>query len=459
MKTRPDDISHPQPNYGFLSDAGGALPEAHPLVDKLIRQDQIFASVPRVRKKESDPSIYCHTCLPGKAVEELGDLGKYTRCGGAGFTRSASWISAAGEGLERYYAVVYSQTAAFRYGTWADHPAESVHPRSWPLFSAGQYEGAGFPYRLMTEDTKVKWYPGHDLASGEAAWLPGPMVCFPYLRGDGEERVAASLTTGLAFGLDRLSAYRSALWEVIERDSLVLAWHWQLPVRKIDPSTGLCHELARRSDLDERFTVHAYDISSDLGIPVCMVFLRLSDPSDPILAVGAACRGSLTAALEKAFLEALQGVPYVRHLRDTMSGKPFSSDFTNVRSFERSAAFYSLFPDILERYLAERADFLNVREHVSIPAEPIPAPLGLSDLGLSDTVAALGRRGYRPYAVDMTGASPRDAGCAIVRVTVPGLYGLEGTYRYRNGDITRALHSAAHAGAAPSPNPYPHPLP
>jgi len=281
------------------------------------------------------------------------------------------------------------------------------------------------------------------------------MVCFPYWRTKAEDRITPSTTTGLAFGFGHEQAYRAALWEVIERDALALAWNWRLPVRKIDSGTGLPRDLMRRGRLDERYTLDAYDITSDVGIPTCMAFIRVQDGSRRLLTVGAACRGSLQEALEKAVLEALQGVPYVRCLcKNEFSDWTFGGSFSEVRSFRHSAAFYSLFPEILDRYLSESADFLNVADVVSVPKVA-----GSERLGLARTIAALRRLGYTVYAVDMSTPLLRNEGYVVARVIVPGLYSLEGAYRFRSRADSRARAAAHRLGAVISANPFPHPLP
>ncbi|EPH44218.1 YcaO-like family protein [Streptomyces aurantiacus] len=456
---------------GAVGASGGTarspLPEAHPLLDRIIRQEQVFAAVPRVRRRPGDPAVYSHTCLPGPAVAELGRFGRYTKCAGAGFRPADSWIAAAAEGLERYYAIRYSRTAPCRSGSWAADPEARVHPGAWTPFATEQYAEPGFPFRPLTEDSELRWYPGEDLHTGDGLWLPGPAVCFPYLRSRAEPGMLPAVTTGLAFGFGTENATRSALWEVIERDALVLAWHWQLPARRIDADTGLCRQLRDAAELDDRYTVDAFDITSDLGIPVCLVILRVRDAAGPLLAVGSACRGSLDAALRKAFLEALQGVPYVRHLCATQADWVFGGDFAEVRSFEHGAAFYSLFPDQLDACLAARPEFLNVRgDAVTVEDGPDATPTldttpdrDTAPPGLDATLAALHRRGHRAYGVDMSADVLRAAGCVVRRVVVPGLYSLEGAHRFRNLDPARARAVGALTGDAPDPHPFPHPLP
>ncbi|MBT2421111.1 YcaO-like family protein [Streptomyces sp. ISL-22] len=433
------------------------LPEAHPLLDRIIRRERVFAAVPRVRRVPGDPAVYSHTCLPGPAVERLGRFGRYTKCGGAGFDPADSWIAAAAEGLERFYAITYSTTAPYRRGRWSEHPDDFADPAKWAPFAPEQYAEPGFAFRPLTAESDIRWYEGQDLMTGRQRWLPGPAVCFPYLRSRDEERVLPAVTTGLAFGLGPEHAARSALWEVIERDALVLAWHWQLPVRRIDTTAGLPRELARTAELDDRCTVDAYDITSDLGVPACLVILRVADATGPILAAGSACRGSLQAALRKAFLEALQGVPYVRHLRATLAEEwAFGGDFAEVSSFERSAAFYSLFPGQLKACLTARPEFLDV---VGAPVRVETHPEPTATLGLDETLKALDERGHRAYAVDMSPQALRADGCAVVRVVVPGLYGLEGAHRFRSAHRARAEAVAALSGTTPDPHPFPHPLP
>jgi thiazole/oxazole-forming peptide maturase SagD family component len=414
---------------------------------------QVFSGVPRVRLAEGDPEIYCHTCLPGPAVHTLGRLARYTHCGGAGYSEEASWVSAAAEGLERYYSVLFSLTAEHHYGTWEQWTCDALRPEEWCPFSAAQYDSPEFPCRPLTSHTALKWYAGNELLTGRECLLPGPLVCFAYRRRRGEDRIYPTTTTGLACGFGYEQACRAALWEVIERDAVVLAWHWGLPVRRIDCGTGLARDLARSVGVDGRYEIEAYDITSDLGVPTCMVFVTARGGRGRLLAVGSACRGSLHTALEKAFLEAMQGVPYVRDLCRQLAGWT-SGSFAEVTSFQHCAAFYSLFPDALDRYLQGRDGFLDAAEVVSVESRP-----GTATPDVATMVAALRRLGYAAYAVDMSPEEARREGFALARVAVPGLYSLEGSYKYRSGGSARAHAAAERIGARPRPNPFPHPLP
>ena len=415
----------------------------------------VFSAVPRVRLAPRDPAIYCHMCWPGPALRDLGQLTKYMHSSGAGFTEELSWLAAAGEGLERYCATKFSQDGNFTYGPWDDLEESSPAPETWTLFSQAQYESAGFPYRPLTRRTETKWYAGIDLSSGECNLLPGPLVCFPYWRRRNEQRIIPQTTTGLAFGSSPEEACLYALWEVVERDAIALAWNWRLPVKKIDSASGLPAQLMDRAALSKDYTLHVYDITSDLEVPTCMAFIRYQDDRRSLLAVGAASRGSLPEAVEKAVLEALHGVPYVRSLcKRQLAQWAFRGDFNEVRSFRHSAAFYSLFPDVLRRYLSKTGEFLNLADIISVPARPFD-----SRPSIAATVSRLRQLGYSPYAVDMSTAAVRDEGLAVARVLVPGLYALEGAYRFRSGDQARARLAADRLGAVHSTNPFPHPLP
>jgi ribosomal protein S12 methylthiotransferase accessory factor len=272
-------------------DGPAGLGDSQRRLAAIISNGGIFTAVPRVRLSDGDPAIHCHTCLPGPAIDRLGRLARYTHCGGAGFSEQASWISAAAEGLERFYSVRFSLTAEHHRGTWEQWSRRALPPDEWRPFSAAQYASPAFPCRPPSPRTPLKWYAGQELGTGASLLLPGPLVCFPYRRGHGEERVYPSTTTGLAFGFTEEHALRAALWEVIERDAVVLAWHWGLPARRIDCQVGLAREIAATAGIDGRSAVEAYDITSDLGVPTCMVFITTPWGSRQLLTAGAACRG------------------------------------------------------------------------------------------------------------------------------------------------------------------------
>jgi hypothetical protein len=73
--------------------------------------------------------------------------------------------------------------------------------------------------------------------------------------------------------------------------------------------------------------------------------------------------------------------------------------------------------------------------------------------------AQVRKTGYVPCAVDITPTSFSATDCAVVRVVVPGLYSLEGSYRLRPMAPERADGVAHRLGRVLTPSDLPHPLP
>lgn len=435
-----------------MSDATSLFARLRALIDAA----DIFDDVPPVKSEGS--SIFCHTCIPSSNIALPQHERDLIRCGGAGFDECSSWISAVGEGIERFCAAKHSLSASFCRSSYEDlsRPLVAVHPSRWMTHSPSTYASSDFPLTPFSERSPCKWYAGRSLSTGSFSLLPGPFVAFPYRRRRDEPKYSASTSTGLAFGGSEEDALVTAALEVIERDAVALAWNWGIPVKRIASDSPTLISTTKRTGLAPNFDVHAYEITSDVNLPVAMAFVTSRDRR--FLSTGSSCRTTLSQALQKAILEAVQGISYVTALeriyrtRATPNG-PVGESFS-VNSFRDSAVFYTLHPELLDTHREKHGgEFFAIEAVHRTWSEPE------CRASLKSVLGAIHSRGYEAYAVDMTQPNIAEIGANVCRVVIPGLYGLEGSYRFRQDDPRRADIVSAHKRQPHSPNPLPHPLP
>ncbi|MEV5505166.1 TOMM precursor leader peptide-binding protein [Streptomyces orinoci] len=407
-----------------------------------------------VRRAESGPAVY----LSGSVSADFSLLKppmRVTRNGGAGFTKSDAVAAAIGESLERYAAGFY-RGADLRLARWCDLGQPAVHPGEFGLFAPHQYEQPGFPFLPFGETTPVRWAPSTDWLTGETVLAPASQVHMHYRRVQEEAPIGPSISTGLAAGPTFRQAVLSGLYEIIERDALAISWLHRLPPRPM-PADAVTAS-SRVSYLVERaktWRVRFHDLSLDLSPATVVAVMEHHSGSEQIMSFGSACRWSPTAAVEKAFLEAAQGLTYVRRLLRQHEDWEMAEDFSDVDDFNKHAILYSKYPG-----LRERAGYLV---HPTRPAECLrperPAPPAEDD-PLDRIAAELRDAGHRVLVADLTTPDVRRAGVHVVRVLVPGLQHLSGVHSCRLLGSRRlnSLPAALGFGSLPD-NPYPHPLP
>jgi len=362
--------------------------------------------------------------------------------GGAGPTREAAVVSALCEGVERYAASLYDarslQLASYR----ALGPERALDPRAFAPFSPTQYREAEFPLTPIDLDTPLRWVEGTRLPSRTPVLVPAFAVYMPYVPAEPEPLAGVGLSTGLACAETFVQAEAKALLEVVERDALALTWVLGAtpPRAALD---GLPSEL-----LPPRDRIDAFELTTDLGIPVFMVRCVGLGPRGELVSIGAACHGEARKALEKAALEASQDRVYVRMLIDREPTWAPQPDFGNVTDFGLHARLYSGRPALARRGLA----FLDERSTPPEPVDRLPV----------DALARLDAAGHAVASIDLTPSWARPLGLHVARVVVPGLVPLHGNHTMRCLGHRRLTARALPRGIVHHDAPiwpFPHPMP
>ncbi|WP_246501628.1 YcaO-like family protein [Mesorhizobium caraganae] len=222
---------------------------------------------------------------------------------GKGLTLGDAWVSGLMEAIELSCAESAEPSCRF-----SDLNGGVIIPDPFDL---PQVRGRVRPASLTPD---VEMAIGYDLFTGKQAAVPYELVhvaCPPYWDKQGTGFLVSS--NGLGAGNDRAEAILQGLCEVVERDALALC-------RAADPKGYLRHleaiDLDTVPDPDcqhlvarcRAANVHisAFNITSDIGVPV--YYCRLNNPTVTTLAAadGTACHPSSAIALRHAITEAIQ---------------------------------------------------------------------------------------------------------------------------------------------------------
>jgi thiazole/oxazole-forming peptide maturase SagD family component len=433
-----------------------------------------------VRRADSGPQIY----LAGSTTSDYSLIRPnmtVIRNGGAGFAKRDALNATIGESLERYAAGLIP-SRELRLASWSELVGQgeaAVHPGAFGLFSAAQYAEPDFPFAPFTEETRVRWVQLTRLPDGSRWWLPASQVYLYYRRVEGEASLAPSISTGLAAAESLERAILGGLCEVLERDALAVSWLHRLPPRPVPAelalaSTQVAHHLSAATSWRVRF----YDLSLEFGPSVVVAVMEQPGGPEPVLSFGSACRTAPVRAVEKAFLEAAQGLTYVRRLLKQHPDFRADPDFGNVDDFTKHAILYSRHPE-----LRREVGYLLHPDEPPLCERPVRG-VGAADDGqaaegagadgqldqrdevdradqVDRVVRELAAAGFCTYVADLTTPDTRRVGVSVCRVVVPGLQHLSGTHRYRllGNPRLRTVAKALGYDSRPEDNPYPHPLP
>lgn len=355
-----------------------------------------------------------------------------TCAGGVFWDRPAAEAAALGEAAERYSGnLVPPGMRSASYQDLRDRSEAAVDPESLALYGSGQYHWDGFPFVPFTRDLVVRWVVGTDLRTRSAVLVPASLVWGTYFRsppGSLEPCTNGVMYAGVAAGPTRAAAERSALLELLERDSMTLCWTSGGSTEEVIPA-GWLATLARgpKSEFVTRFVL----FPSLVGLPVlgALVTHELTG----YVTLGTACRSDAVAAAMKALAEAFQLQLVARQLDDPASPlcrlartrgcplKPWRED----RRYRAS-------------YRADRRDMTDLACSLQLHLDPsvwgpLDPELGaggrvrMSDVAPDEAdtatiTARLADLGVSIVSVDVTTDDVRSLGLHVVRLVAPGLY-------------------------------------
>lgn len=278
-------------------------------------------------------------------------------------------------------------------------------------------------------DLPMLWIEGADLLNRQDVWLPFETVhtnfTLPSPPGAGS---FSPSTNGLASGNHLLEATCHAIFEVIERDAVTLwrSYGDRGDLKRVDLATvtdPACLGVLERLDA-AGLEIAAFDVTSDLGIPVFYATLldRRFERSHP--GIGAGCHLAPEVALLRALTEAVQvRMTYITGARDDLSPDEFT-DLGRMRKVEpvgrlmRHAEDLRSFDDVasppIGKTFADDLFFLLKR---------------LEEVGIEQVIA-----------VDLT---KPDVEVPVVKVVIPGLEDADDHDGYLPGPRAEAVEAAA----------------
>ena len=293
----------------------------HPLIAFC---DDCKASAPRLRLTASCLESGSSGIVSGCAVDEIAPglfrasaecsqtwvpdhAGRYFReppqcVDGKGETAAAAIRSCLGEAVERY-SILCQGSEQRQTGSYRAVADRAIHPDSLTLTSVRQQSRAAWwrrhhgsfhwPNEPFDESCEIEWVEAIDVGSGEAVLVPAEYC----LLGFGA-RFAQADSNGCAAGGTKWRAARSALLELIERDSVAIWWYNRLERPRFDwrafDATGRIARISRWLQRQgRRFWI--LDVTADLNISVCVAISCDADGCHIALGSGASLSPEIAA--------------------------------------------------------------------------------------------------------------------------------------------------------------------
>ena len=417
----------------------------------------VVRSVVTLRRGADEPvlPVICHATLSHFDFR-WAPAGERTAAG-KGLTLEEAEGSAIAEAMERYCAVQVDSSAT-RRATWRDVASDAIAPNDCVLYSVRQYETGGVPVVPWDPAREITWVAGRELPAGRAVWLPASLAYLAYPP-DPHERLCVPSSSGLAAGSTVEMAVLHALYELVERDALLITWMNRLPAPELDLSAAppCLADIARHY---ARFggTLRVFDVTTDIPIAVMMAVVVDASGAGPAVVVGLGCHLDPTVAVTRAVLEVCQ--THASEQSRRRGRRPGAVDpvaYHEVRSIEDHAAFAAHI-----NHLGEFAFLFEQEPRRSLAAMPNGSS-GSIDRDLARCVELLRAAGSRVAYADLT--TPDVAPYVhVVRAIATGLqpihfgFGQERLGGRRLYEVPRRLGHATGDRSESDLNPCPHPL-
>jgi ribosomal protein S12 methylthiotransferase accessory factor len=272
----------------------------------------------------------------------------------------------------------------------------------------------------FSENVKLYWEKCIDLTTGKNVYTPAACIYLPWTIED--EWITTGTSTGLAAHTNYYKAILTALYEIIERDSFVITWYQKIFSNKIIIDKHIQDYINQK--FPAKYEWHFFDITYDIKIPVVFGICYGEAEFGKFVAVGAACRGTISEALRKIVLEIGQGVSYFRYLLGEKKNWFPDDDFSKILNFDEHSIFYIKRPDF--QYVLDvwrqaeptlQIDFFEKDEK------------GEKEQ-IKSIVQLLKNKNYNVLLRDLTTPDANQAGFHCIRVIVPQLLQMGGAYSF-----------------------------
>ena len=384
---------------------------------------------------------------------ELAEAAERLPGSGVGLSRDDALSAALGEAIERYCfatAIPKNQYTS----AWPDFKNETFALRQLPFLLPKEQSVDDFFTTLAKR--RINWIDAFEVSENGKAkgtFLVPVMIVFGSYS---DERLIVT-TNGMGCGTSEDMALLKALYELIERDAVMISWFHQYPGSLVRIEEVLPKKVVQMVKQMRKMNINFYlrDITTDIGLPVFLGFAIRLDGGDPVsFACGASAGLDVQSAATKAFLEVCLSW---RGANDLMR---FRKPMRRMNPVPDPVDFSDHLYLYQHPWMMKGVDFLLQKDKES----SVIQKGGFSSISdqLEQCINLLNSKGYKVLKVDMTTPDVDQFGLKVVRAIVPGLVPLfVGIF---HAFYNQRLNVAAHIPEEKrikngNFNPYPHPFP
>ncbi|MBR1936644.1 MAG: YcaO-like family protein [Bacilli bacterium] len=367
-----------------------------------------------------------------------------TASGSLNFDENKAIMGAIGESLERYSGAICN----FDMKSYAElnNKKRILYYKDFSLFAEEQYNDQSFSWKKPNPEQQF-YGKVYSLYDNKEWYVPQELI------GLGSKKQNASIpstSTGIAAHTNKLEAISSALLEVLERDALTTYWLHSIGGREISLDDKYTKEVK-----DKKGQIFCFDITQDWNpYPVVIVCGYLLVNNKKRISMGVACRENYEKAIEKAYLEWIQGCVFAGYY-DEFHADIKLDNSKNVNSFDLHAVYYTKHPEQWENVplIKYRSSYKYIERNNNLRDKSI-------EYRLKFLLKKLRKENIRLFYKDITTSDVREVGVTVIRVLSPDLALLHGDENemFLGGKTKDIKWRYKDLKSLEFPNRYPHPL-
>ena len=382
---------------------------------------------------------------------------------GVSLNKKMSKMRAYGEFIERYCGSYMDNETApeLIFDSYSNLEKKGVDcldlGRLLPFYDY-QYDCPKFPYSKYSAILPISWIKGKELTSCKEVLLPAQKVFIYFCpQSRGESLYIHGMSTGLACGSNYISAILSAMYEVVERDSLMLTWLLRLPGSLVVLDKFRSNQLAELYSHYKMYimggdNLFIYDISRTTGIYTILSFIRNDLFGSFGLIVATASHTDPEIAIYRTLEELCQSYPaaYALLLKDKKR-ECYHLKPNEIDTLDKHLLFYS------SSHNNKNIDFVSKGNKILLLSEMRNNSTGIERSDLDYLLMLFRKAGSSVFVADVTRPEIRASGFRVLRAIVPEYVDLEPNHNVRHLKSERLRNFQEKFGSDINDNPHPFP--
>ncbi|GCE29370.1 SagD family biosynthesis docking scaffold protein [Dictyobacter alpinus] len=354
------------------------------------------------------------------------------------------------EGLERYSCVRRRREETTIFESYNNLNSPALHPAETGLYQPAFYQANAEHYTAFDMSAPIHWVWGYSFRKAQPLLVAEQLV---FSARHNEPKCVSTNSSGCAIGGSVEEALLFGLFELIERDGLLLSWYTKTAPRRVNLWQCKDRQILHFLDRFEKsgYDVHLLDTRFDRTIPSVTAIASLRTFSSENMKIAVSVGGGANLNPAKAVLAALAEAGYWIdnvHVDDHLDEmRELALDYHKVISVVDHGLVYGL-PESAPKthFLSQNPQVCSFEEYATELLEQCPQTLDLRE-DLLYCIQSILAMGLDVIAVEIPGSEHERAGLKVCKVIVPGLLPIDfGGMNVRVLDLPRLRTAPRVAG-------------